>query len=76
MNHNDSLRLPPEFCSLLTSSLEITNNPQLEQLPSMQGFVGGRFRTNPEYTDLASRVRIAISHNDVRTMTGNAPASP
>lgn len=64
VHHNEHLRRLAEFPNLRTNSLQIADNPLLEELPLLQGTFYAYSRTSPEEVLLVSRGQVEISRND------------
>lgn len=64
VHHNQNLRRLAAFPSLRTNSIQIADNPLLEELPLLQGTLYAYTRTSPEEVLLVARGQVEISRND------------
>lgn len=64
VHHNRNLRSLAEFPQLRTNSVQIADNPLLEELPFLQGTLYAYTRNSPEEVLLTARGQVEISRND------------
>jgi hypothetical protein len=64
VHHNQTLRQLAEFPVLRTNSIQIADNPLLEELPLLQGTFYAYSRNSPEEVLLVARGQVEISRND------------
>jgi hypothetical protein len=64
VHNNQTLRRLAEFPNLRTNSIQIADNPLLEELPLLQGTFYAYSRNSPEEVLLVARGQVEISRND------------